>query len=51
MNHFQITFWDGTIIVTGFNGNLAEAKAYYLNNKFELHEDQPMVKAVKVEEI
>jgi hypothetical protein len=51
MKYFKITFDTGQIIKTGFNGDLITASKYYLNNKFELDEEKPMAKAVKVEEI
>ena len=51
MKYYKITFDNGQIIKTGFNGKLIDASKYYLNNKFELDEEKPMAKAVKVEEI
>ena len=51
MKFFKITFSCGTIVKTGFNGDLEEAKKYFLNQEFELDESRPMSKGVKVEEI
>lgn len=51
MKYYKITFDNGQIIKTGFNGTLKRANFYYLNNLFELDEEKPMAKAVKVEEI
>lgn len=51
MKYYKITFDTGQIIKTGFNGTLKSAENYYLNNLFELDEEKPMAKAVKVEEI
>ena len=51
MKYYKITFNTGQIIKTEFNGTLREAENYYLNNLFELDEEKPMAKAVKVEEI
>ena len=51
MKYYKITFDNGETMVTGFNGSLKDADFYYLNNLFELDEEKPMAKAVKVEEI
>lgn len=49
MDFFKITFANGNLIKTGFNGTLDEAKIYYLNNCFELIEGQDLVKVISVE--
>ena len=48
---YKVTFENGDHLVTGFNGDLATAKAYYVGQGFEFDETQPMVKAVSVEEL
>ena len=50
MRFYKITFEDGNVVRTGFNGNLAQAKSYYLGQAFELTEGKS-VKAIEVEEI
>jgi hypothetical protein len=53
-NDFKVTFEDGNSLTTGFNGTLAEAKAYYVGKEFN-HGDvdgkDKMVKGVSVEQI
>lgn len=51
MKYYKITFDNGNVIKTGFNGTIEDASFYYLNNLFELDEEKPMAKAVSVEEI
>jgi hypothetical protein len=54
MNFYNITFSDGNIIQTGFNGSLEEAENYYIGTRFQFGDtdEKPydlMVEAVKVE--
>jgi len=56
MNQFKITFEDGNIIYTGFNGKIADATAYYIDRYFnfgdtEENPNDKMVKCVSVEQI
>jgi hypothetical protein len=49
-----VTFEDGNTLVTGFNGTLEEARAYYVGKFFnhgdtDSHPKDKMVKAIKVE--
>ena len=55
-NDFKVTFEDGNTLTTGLNGDLAEAKAYYLGKRFNFgdnaaHPKDKMVKAVMVEQL
>ena len=50
MNSFLIIFDNGNSFATSFNGNLSQAKKYYLNQIFELNEDE-MSRCVDVKEI
>lgn len=36
MRHFKVTFSNGDSLVTGFNGTLADARAYYVGNRFNI---------------
>jgi len=36
MNVFKITYDNGDTVITGFNGNLEDARGYYLGNIFNL---------------
>lgn len=36
MNTFEVTFSNGDKVVTGFNGSIEDAKAYYLGKRFNL---------------
>ena len=40
MNHFRVTFDDGDSLITGFNGTLEDAKAYYISQRFCASEDE-----------
>lgn len=53
MNNFKITFEDNNTITTEFNGNLAAANNYFLNNTFNLGngENDLMVKVILVEQL
>lgn len=52
MKTFQVTFNDGDSLVTGFNGTLEDAKAYYVGNWFNLGSvEDRMVKGLTVEEV
>lgn len=48
----EVTFEDGNSLVSTINLSFEEAKAYYMNNTFNLgREEDKMVKAVKVEQV
>lgn len=49
MNFFKITFDNGNVIKTSFNGTLNEAKNYYLNEVFEWKEGELPSRAISVE--
>lgn len=52
MKTFKITFANGNSFNTGFNGNINEARAYYLGNYFNLGSvEDDMQKCVAVEQI
>jgi len=51
MTYVEVTFENGNTIRTGINATLDEARRYYIGQAFELDEERPMVKAVKVEEL
>lgn len=52
MKTFKITFSNGNSFNTGFNGNIHEARAYYLGNLFNIGaEEDDMQKCVSVEQI
>lgn len=56
MKSYKVTFSHGGSLVTGFNGTLEEAKAYYLQNWFNFgdsdeHPADLMAKGVTVEEL
>lgn len=52
MKTFKITFANGNSFNTGFNGNIHEARAYYLGNLFNLGSvEDDVQKCVSVEQI
>lgn len=53
MNTYRIDYEDGNHTVTGFNGTLPEAQAYYVGQAFQFgdteeHPADKMVRAVRV---
>ena len=50
MNFFRVDFDDGDYLTTGFNGDLNDAREYYLGHSFE-KSDETMHKVIKVEQI
>ena len=50
---YRITYSNGDVTETSMAANvtLAMAEAYFIGNQFELDENQPLVTAVKVEQI
>ena len=56
MSFYRVTYENGNVSETGFNGTLEDAKSYYLNQSFQFGdtEEKPfddMVKAINVEQI
>ena len=52
MNTFKVYFSDGDTVVTGFNGSLVDAIAYYVGQWFNTGTvDDHMVMGVFVEEV
>lgn len=53
MNEYKIHFSNGDFLTTGFNGNLTEAKKYYVGKFFNLGngEHDKMIKVIKIEVI
>lgn len=51
MKYYKVIFSDGDYLITGFNGDLKEAAAYYIGQCFNLGaEFDHIVKCVSVEE-
>ncbi len=53
MKHFHIKFADGNFLKTEFNGNIEDARAYYLGNIFNVGggEGDNLVKCISVQQI
>jgi len=52
MNTFKIIYSNGDHMTTGFNGTIEEAKAYYLNNIFNIGRvEDKIVKVISVKQL